>query len=89
MLVDLSVVKLEPAVLDPPPLELLPDCDGEFVGEAEEDVLVNAGKLPVRLCIGYLSAAPRSKQRTKRNNAKWRVRMESIVKARGRRVRST
>jgi hypothetical protein len=59
-LVEFSAVELELPVLDPPPLEVLPDCDGEFVGDGA-DVLVRAGKLPVRFCIGYLFAAPGSK----------------------------
>jgi hypothetical protein len=88
-LVDMSAVELLPVELDTPLLELLPDCDGEFVGDSKADVLVSAGKLPVRFCIGYLSAAPRSKQRNKRNNAKMRDRTESIANARPKRVRAS
>lgn len=81
-LVDLTIDELESTVLDPPSVELLKDGNGEFVGDTEAGVFVGAdAELPVLLCIANLFAAPRSRLKNKRNNARRKDRMESIVGA--------
>lgn len=78
-LADLPDVELESPVLDISVVELPPDCEGEFVGNTEADVVVNAGKLPVLFGIGSPSAVPKSRWRKKRNNTR-KYLMERIVR---------
>jgi hypothetical protein len=81
-LVDLTNDELESTVLDPPSVELLKDGSGELVDDTAAGVFVRAGDvLPVLLCIANLFAAPRSRLRNKRNNARRNDRMESIFGA--------
>lgn len=79
--------ELESAVLDPPSVELLKDGNGEFVDDTAAGVFVGAGdELSVLLCIANLFADPRSRLRNKRNNARRKDRLDSIVGAHKRQV---
>jgi hypothetical protein len=82
--------ELESTVLDPPPGELFKEGSGEFVDDTAAGVFVGAGdELPVLLCIANLFAAPRSRLRSKRNNARMKDRMESIIRAHERPVQTS